>query len=915
MGAFLHQLAQAIWRQHGTALREVAVVLPSQRAGLYLHKWLAQVAGKPLWSPQMFTMGSFMETLSGLRPLATEELLFEGYEAFRKAEGAHAQGIGDFMQWGSTTLADISEADAYGVDLDSYYRDLRSWEELDITFNHDPLSRGQERMVRYWAMVGRMHRLLNEQLMAMGAGTTGLIERTAAQRLAEQGHRWEAVWFAGLNALTRSQHNVLSQFKLQGKAHFAWDADRYYLERNEQEAGQHLRKAMAAFGPGTVPVADSLAGAGKRLQAVRAPNDVAQAWVAAELLKNTPATERARTAVVLADESLLVLLLEALPPDIGPLNITMGLAVAQLPVGSYLDALHRLYTGMRAGHGFFLGDIERFLGHPFLAARNGPGAVAAALKAVHAEGRAYHGAGALQAIMAGAQLPAAAVSVFAELHDVRGQLPQITAKALAWAKENMAGDPFVTEQIYQASLVVRRVHLLLGRYGHQLDIQAYATLFQRLLRAARIGFYGEPLAGVQVMGMLEARALDFERLVLVGVQEGTLPANTSERSFIPFELRRHHGMMLRDANDAVQAYNFMRMLQRAEDATLTWAEGEEAQGPSRFILQLQHELFRGHGRELPVLDARVPLPPTVEKRIVSVRKDAAVLQALRKRLGRGLTPSALGEWLSCPLSFHFKQVMGLSEIESFSSRIAPNILGAALHNAVESLYGPYLGRPLQPADLAPGLESIGAQLRNELLKHVSAEQLGTGEPMLQYHMATRAAQRFVRAELHSLEDGQVLTVLEQESDLAMELAPASAEIGTPVVIKGRLDRVDRADGVLRILDMKTGKVNLPSLHLKELDLQELKRGDKRYAAQLLVYAWLYLNQHPEVQEVQAGLLPLQHAESNKPVMLSIGKNRSITRGQLPGITELLCTVVREMMDPQVPVEHDPESKFCVFCLA
>lgn len=915
MSAFLHQLAQALWQQHGTALREVAVVLPSQRAGLYLHKWLAQVAGKPLWSPQVFTMGSFMEELSGLRALATEELLFEGYEAYRKAEGTGAQGIGDFMQWGGTTLADISEADAYAVDLDSYYRDLRSWEELDITFNHVPLSRGQERMVRYWAMVGRMHRALNGQLLAMGAGTTGLIERTAAQRAGEHGSRWQAVWFAGLNALTRSQHAMLSHFTQQGKAHFAWDADRYYLERPEQEAGQHLRKAMAGFGQGAVPAADNLARAGTRIQAVRAPNEVAQAWVAAELLKNTPAGERARTAVVLADESLLVPLLEALPPDIGPLNITMGLAVAQLPVGSFLDALHRLYTGMRPGQGFFIADLERFLGHPFLASRGGPGAVAKALRAVHDNRKAHHKADELQAIMAEAQLPTPASAVFADLGDVRAQMPQITAQALAWAKENMAGDPFATEQIYQAALVVRRVHLLLGRYEHQLDIQAYATLFQRLLRAARIGFYGEPLAGIQVMGMLEARALDFGRLVLAGVQEGTLPANTSERSFIPFELRRHHGMMLRDANDAVQAYNFMRMLQRAEDVTLTWAEGEEAQGPSRFILQLQHELFRANGRELPVRDALVPLPPTAGKRIVSVRKDEAMLHALRQRLEKGLSPSALGEWLSCPLSFHFKQVMRLTETGSFSPRIAPNVLGAALHNTVEALYGPFLGKPLQMADLAQGLEKIGEQLRTELLAHVPAEQLDTGEPMLQYHMAMRAAQRFVRAELESLGQGQVLTMLGQETEMAMELLPASAEIGSPVWIRGRLDRVDRADGVLRILDMKTGKVEPRKLELATLDLEDLRGGDRRYAAQLLVYAWLYLNKHPGVQEVQAGLLPLQRAESNKPLMLSIGKDQTITRESLPGITGLLCAVVREMMDPQVPVEHDPESRNCVFCLA
>jgi ATP-dependent helicase/nuclease subunit B len=912
MTSFLQQVARKLIAEHGTALGDVAVVLPSQRAGLYLRKWLAEEAGAPLWSPQIFTIGSFMEAWSGLRALPSEELLFEGYEAYRSVEGANAQPFGEFLQWAGTTLADISEADAHLVPLESYYRDLRSWEEIEWTFNDNPLSQGQQRMVRFWAMVGQLHTALNTRLVAQGAGTTGLIERTAAMRHVGEGCPWKAVWSVGLNALTPAQEAVLRRFADAGIARIAWDADSYYFDDPVQEAGEHLRKAVGAFGPGIIPMGNHLADGRLHLRTVRAPNDASQAWCAAELLKNASAEERARTAVVLADESLLQPLLEALPPDLGPLNITMGLPVAQLAIGSYLDALHRLHAGMRPGAGFFHADVERFLGHPFL--RHGPMAAAAeqVLKDLRKAGRAFIPALFLRDACQRSGLFPKAEIVFTEVADVRVEMPEVTTHALSWAMHAMEGDAFATEQIYQAALVLRRVHLLLARYAHALDLKAYAAVFHRLLSSARIGLFGEPLAGVQVMGMLEARALDPARVIVLGAQEGSLPAGGAERSFIPFELRRAHGMPLRDGNDAVQAYNFLRMLQRAEEAVLVWPEGAEPTGPSRFILQLEHELFKGKPERLKAFDARIRMPVT-QVAAVRIIKDEAVLNALRKKLEAGLSPSALGDWLRCPLDFHFKHVLKLKETEEVETRIAANTLGEALHAAVEAVYKPWVGKPLMSAQLLDAAKGIEADVIAQLAEQISAEQLQQGQPLLQVRMAVHAAQRFLQSEADVVKSGAVITPLELEVPLASPLDLAAKAIGSPVGFKGRLDRVDRRDGALRILDLKTGKVDTAHLNIREMTLDALM-GDKRYAAQLLVYAWLYLKAHPEENEVLTGILPLQRAASSEPLLMKWPEGETVSRASLPKIEELLTEAVVRMMDPTTPIEHDPKSKYCKFCL-
>lgn len=913
MTAFLQQVAKALLAEHGAALRDVAVVLPSQRAGLYLRKWVSEEAGQPLWSPQIFTIGTFMEELSGLRPLAPEELLFEGYEAYRMVEGEKAQTFGDFLQWAGTTLADISEADAHLVPLESYYRDLRSWEEIEWTFNDNPLSQGQQRMVRFWAMVGKLHAALNARLLEQMTGTTGLIERTAAASASEVKNQWNAVWFAGLNALTPAQETVLRHFQSTGSARLAWDADHYYFDRKEQEAGQHLRKAIGTFGPGIIPIGNNLAEGDLHLQTVRAPNDVSQAWCAAELLKKASAEDRARTAVVLADESLLQPLLEALPPDLGPLNITMGLPVAQLPIGSYLDALNRLHAGTRPGAGFFHADVERFLGHPFLRQGAVAAAVAQISTAIRSSHRAFVPAPFMQDAFQRSGLFPDAANVFTEVTDVRVGMPVVTAHALSWAMHAMAGDELATEQIYQASLVLRRIHLLLDGYAHELDLKAYSALFHRLLGGARIGLFGEPLAGVQIMGMLEARALDPERVIVLGAQEGSLPSGGAERSFIPFELRRAHGMPLRDGNEAVQAYNFLRMLQRARETVLVWPEGADPTGPSRFILQLQHELFKGKEERMEAFDARI-LMPEVHTSGVSVVKNDAVLKALREKLEKGLSPSALGDWLRCPLDFHFKHVLKLKESEEIDVRIAPNVLGDALHASMEAVYRPLLGKPLQTGPLLQAAANIEGIIVAELKKQVGGDQLGQGQPLLQVRMAVHAAQRFLRNEADAVGEGAVITPLELEVGLTHALGRAAQAIGSPVLMKGRLDRVDQRDGLVRILDLKSGKVDPADLSVKEMTLDALL-GKKRYAAQLLVYAWLYLQEHPEVAAVQTGILPLQRAASSKPLLMQLPEGTTVMREALPAIDELLTEAVRQMMDPAIPIEHDPQSKYCSYCLA
>jgi ATP-dependent helicase/nuclease subunit B len=909
MAAFLEQLAEALWAEHGAALGRVAVVLPSQRAGLYLRHALARRAGSALWSPEIFTLASFMERLSGLRTLPAEELLFEAYEAYRTVAGADLRSFEEFIAWAPVTLADISETDAHVVHLQGFYRDLRSWEELEWSFNVVPLSDGQQRMVRYWTLAGKLHVALNERLLAAKSGTMGLVERTAATQDAP--FSWERMWFAGLNAFTPAEQRVIDRAHDEGLARFAWDADHYYVDAAHQESGDHLRAAIKRYGAGLVPLGNTFATGDLQLQVMQAPNPAAQAWCAADLLAALAPEERARTAVVLADEGLLPALLEALPEEAGPVNITMGLSLAQLPVGSLVGSFFRAQTSRHPDGSWYVTDLEHLLRHPYLRRADASFTLDPLLQRLRDARMLTISTERVQAALEGMgeDIAAHARVVFGptQADDRHARLIAL----LAWAQRCAIGDGFASEQIYQASVVLRRVHVLLDRFGHSADPQAWSTVLSRLLRSARVGLFGEPLSGLQVMGLLEARALDHHRVILLGAQEGKLPSSSADRSYIPFELRRAYGLPLRDSSDAVQAYNFLRMLQRASEAVLVYADDGTANGPSRYIAQLEHELFRETPSRLVFTDARIPIPQRVGTH-VRIARTEATQAAIRERLAKGLSPTLLRTWLKCPLDFWFRYVQGLKEPEEPGARIASNVLGDALHGVIEDIYKPWLGKPLIPAELRAAANVVPDALHERMLKQVPDALLRKGQPLLQMGMATRAAEAFLRAEADAVERGITLVPNELERELMHALDPSHQRFAFPVNVKGRLDRIDTRDGLVHILDLKTGRVDEKALAIKEISFEAL-RGDRGYAAQLLVYAWLWFTEHPEVASLRTGVLPFQRSTAREGAFLRVDGDDIIHRHMLPAINEMLLDAVASMMDPSQGFAHDTKSRYCVFC--
>jgi hypothetical protein len=625
----------------------------------------------------------------------------------------------------------------------------------------------------------------------------------------------------------------------------------------------------------------------------------------AQRLAELSAEERAGTAVVLADEALLLPFLEQLPADIGPMNVTMGMPLKALPVNGLTEAFLRVHSSMAQDGSILVKDFEALLSHPFL---NEGGATTAVIRAVRLNGTVRSRSDAILDAMrnSGSSHSEQLSKVLEPLNaDLMG-LPSRFIALFTWAKELAGVDKSVREQLFQMARLQQRLDRTLARFGHGgMDLRTYSSVREKLLRDERIAFLGEPLRGLQVMGLLETRALDHERLFLVSMNEGTLPTSNSQQSWIPYDVRRHHKLPLPSDGEAISAYHFQRAMHQARQVELVHHTGGDGGEASRFLAQWKKEVV-GHSSTAWTEHFVTGKGVLRRPRPIVVKKDKATIAKLKELCERGLSPSALGTWLRCPLDFHFKYVLGIKEEEAADGSLGSDVLGNAVHEVLQDLFKPLVGHVLSPEILGPMPEQVDRLLHDQLARSFTSETLAHGHFRLRHEMAAQALRSYLAAEQKRCERSTT-NILGIEQVL-------KGVLPNGVVMKGRTDRVDQRDGLTMVLDVKTGSVRPEDLRLNDLTRDSID-PNKRYALQLLTYVWTYMQEHPDVEQVSAGVIPLQRASQADGEFLTVGKNPILQRSQMGVMAELLSTLVEEMLDPERAFMHDPDSTYCRFCVA
>lgn len=879
MKPFLYQVATLFYQQYGAEIHRLAFVFPNRRAGLFFQKYLSEISERPLFSPSILTINDLFMQLSGKHPADKIQMLFRLYELYKQRSGS-SESFDEFIYWGEMLLNDFDDIDKYMVDARMLFRNVSDLKSLDDDFNYlSPEqvqairsfwssfypkgdSPNQQHFLELWEILYDLYAGLRTSLAKDGCGYDGMIFREVVEQLEKEpmsDFPFDQVVFVGLNALSISEERLLLALQKKGVADFYWDYVGPWVTDSDNKASFFLERNLRLFPsrmqlPATGPVQAEIRvmGVPSAIGQAKQVYPILQALADEQQLTDESAL---RTAIVLPDEHLLVPVLNAIPEAIQHINVTMGYPLAGTPVAALMEYILTLQKNIRyidRVPGFYFRDVLPILNHQYVMAA-APEEVSQLVKDMTAGNRIYVHAADLNRhellsilftpVQNTEELSDYLIHVLEALNTcLRNKRPNPDDEEMISNSTQTTAD-IEQEFIFHYFATVNRMKEVMREAKIEMRLDTYFRLLKRMTDLITIPFEGEPLSGLQVMGVLETRALDFDRLIILSMNEGIFPLKKAANSFIPYNLRRGFGMPTYEHQDSVWAYHFYRLIRRAKQVTLlydTRTTGLQTGEVSRFVHQLRYHYQYPLIDELVVYDvASSAVPP------ISVQKTTEVEKLLSDFLSggtRALSASAINTYLDCPLKFYFSVLEQIQEEDEITETVERDVFGSILHKVMEDLYAPFKGK-LVTADLLkllrkdqPLLTGTIARAFAELFFKSPVVRPLEGENFLTGEMIRKYAEKI-------LEQDACFTpfhYIESEKKVRATITLSDRRV---VQLKGFIDRVDSLDRVLRIVDYKTGSGKLDFESVEGLFDKEAKDRPKA-VMQVFLYAWMY-QQLPE----------------------------------------------------------------------
>lgn len=855
--------------------------------------------------------------LSGYTKIDRTTLLFKFYEVY-KATFGDAQPLEQFATWAPTFLSDVNELDLNLIEADAIFHDLTSIERIRRwNPSGESPTEFQERHLKFVESFMPLYVELRSSLESEGLAYQGMAFRKVADDVAAvvANSAYERVWFAGFNALTASEELVIQHWKQEGNARVFWDVDRYFADDANHEAGHYFRKYRSGNGllkldADSEWISDALASEEKEVNVVAVQRSMAQVQVAATLvaerLKSSEDGVLSHTAIVLNDEKLLLPLLHALPTELKGVNITMGYGLQHSQAAIFVDRLFVLYARAAQDRGqFYHAHVLALLADPFFLMLNGRGTDTLRQHIIK-ERKIHVELASLQDLNAGnAVFNESMCSVQGFL---RGMLELLRA---ARTDSEQLADSIEAEFAFQLEKLVVRLSDLVAEFNAIDTLKTLHVFWRQLVRNVQLDFVGEPLIGLQIMGMLETRNLDFEEVIMLGVNEGLLPSSSHSPSYFTFDVRRSYGLACQNERDAVTAYHFYRLMMRAKKMHLIFDQDTDQLGGgevSRYVQQLKTECPKNiRIRELSMAQE---IPKGVFAAPISIPKAGMEYQRVLEHAQKGLSPSALNTFRGCSLKYYFSYVAGFREQEEMMEEVDHATLGTAIHATLEALYLPYLNREVTEDNLKQMQDSAKMVLEEKFRKELTFDVL-EGRNLLAFEVALSYVNRTLQHDTETATQHGYIIPMMLEQKLAGELSFGTDDEPLLVRFTGSADRVDQLpDGTVRLIDYKTGSFK------KKWELgglEDLEDSKTDHSFQLLLYAMMYSQQHEDSDKLQPTVFYLRSNQLEKPVKVKI--DGLTLRGQdLVAFAESAArTVVDTLLDAEIPFSQTQVERMCEYC--
>ena len=876
MKTFLEYVAEDIINKYGTNLSRTAVVFPNKRAALFLNEHLVRLAGKPIWSPSYITISELFRRHTQLVTGDQIKLICDLYKTYTEVTESD-ETLDHFYGWGQVMLADFDDIGKNMADANKVFCNLRDLHELDdvsylspeqvetlklffSNFSEDKTTELKKRFMKIWSRFGDIYRLYNERLEAQGIAYEGALYRKVATDDSVD-FDFDRYIFVGFNVLQRVEQLLFSKLQKMGKAKFYWDFDDYYLATkkghvNPSEAGHYIKQYLPYFtnelDTSDADIYRNFRKAKKITYASATTEDVQARYVGQWLKEGNRINDGRKTAVVMCDEALLQSVIHSIPEEVNDINVTTGYPLQQTHFASLLEDIAAQHTEDY--------DNKQLLEW------------AIAMLKLMAQGHTDTSG------------------------DTTGQDNQLTSEAL-----------------FRTYTVVNRLLELVNNGDLDVDRRTMMRLYGEIVRTTSIPFHGEPVVGVQFMGVLETRNLDFEHLLVLSCNEGNMPKGVNDTSFIPYNVRKAHGLTTIDNKVSIYAYYFYRLMQRAEDITIVYNNAADVTSTgemSRFMLQMLVE--SGHDIERLALSLPQEAGSTTCQ---DEKKTKEVMERLHKRFDKQrnperttpmFTPSSLNIYQKCPKRFYYRYVAEIIEPEDDADdgKIDAPTFGNIFHDAVQKIYerviAAYKSRTIQPQTLKQLLanDAYIKGVVDDIMHPVNGIQLINASVIITY----------IKQLLKIDSRLAPFTILGLENVVMKDINVKTAEGQLTTTIGGRIDRMDCvtcSDGVrrIRVIDYKTGKNN--------------KKNDG-YILQSFIYSLLVDESpmmNPEKLEVSPALLYIQHSAGKDFDPTVVYEKEKVTdvskyREEFMNIVE---QIIAEIFNPEQPFACTDDKTACTHC--
>lgn len=913
--SFLEKIAGVVIQNYSDKLSETTIVLPNKRAKVFLIEALKKETSKTILSPEIISIEDFVQDVASIRSVDSIELLFEFYEVYLSVtDKQNQQSFELFANWAKTLLQDFNEIDRYLLDpyhVLSYLKDIEDIKKWGIEVENK--TKLLENYIDFWKLLPMYYDSLYNHLLNKSIGYQGLIYREAVNNL---NHFSNTISnrnfiFAGFNALNAAEEKIVQHLLALDQAKIYWDVDQTFLNDPYHDAGLFVRRFKESWKHyKSHPfewIVDDFSQT-KNIEVIGTPKTIGQAKIAGsiieDLINKNPSASLDKVAVVLGEENLLIPVLYSLPSSVGALNITMGYSGKNNPSQILVAKFFKMHTNAlsRAGnYVFYYKDVLDVLTHPLVE----PYANVNHLVRIIKENNYTFIT--LNKILDLNPNPSKLFSfLFQKWENGSVAVLENISAVLLLIKQSFSNDneeeKIAKTFVYAVFKVINKLINYYSQHKHIDNIDTLHAIYKQIIDVAEVSFEGEPLRGLQIMGVLESRVLDFDTVIVTSMNEGKFPAGKSQNSFIPYDVKKELGLPTFKEKDAIYTYHFYHLLQRAKNIYLiynTENEGLDAGERSRFITQLEVEKKSKHNLTFDIYN---PVLPTTAYQPMVIPKSDAVMERLKEIASTGFSPSALTSYIRNPIEFYFQKILRIREVEEVEENIALNTLGTIIHETLKALYDPFVEKFISESDILNCFKLLDDEVLKQFKLVYKEGEIKKGRNLLAFEVAKRNVSNFLKIELESIKNGDAIKIIALEKTFERELV--HPELPFPVLIKGNVDRIELRNGKIRIVDYKTGKVEKTNVILKSWNglTQELK-NDK--IIQVLAYAFMYEQLAGETP-IEVGIISFKNLKSG---FLSFGfkedKDLEITvsKAILNSYIEEIVLLLKEIFDLSIPFEE------------